>query len=138
MSNQQNDMHEVVPILDQIKRNVGRQTREFSADNLRALKRRRIRGYVATGRRRHREATPTSDPWRMQKPYACEMRTRLRRGGHRSRYRLRKQTVEPVFGQIKGAKGFRQFLMRGLEKVRGEWDLLCTAHNIGKLYKAMG
>ena len=144
VSNQQSDMHEVVPILDQIKSNVGRQAREFSADmgycseaNLKALNRRRIRGYVATGRRRHRESTPTSDPWRMQQPYACAMRARLRRGGHRSRYRLRKQTVEPVFGQIKGAKGFRQFLMRGLAKVRGEWDLLCTAHNIGKLYKAM-
>jgi len=145
VSNRQNDMHEVVPILNQIKRNVGNQAREFSADmgycseaNLKTLKRRRIRGYVATGRRRHHEATPTSDPERMQQPYACEMRARLRRGGHRSRYRLRKQTVEPVFGQIKGAKGFRQFLMRGLEKVRGEWDLLCTAHNIGKLYKALG
>ena len=145
VSNKQSDMHEVVPILDQIKRNVGRQAREFSADmgycseeNLKTLKKRRVRGYVATGRRRHRDATPTSDPWRMQQPYAREMRARLRRGGHRSRYRLRKQTVEPVFGQIKGAKGFRQFLMRGLDKVRGEWDLLCTAHNLGKLYKAMG
>ncbi len=145
VSNKQSDMHEVVPILDQIKRTMGRQVREFSADmgycsegNLKTLKRRRIRGYVATGRRRHREATATGDPWRMQQPYACEMRARLRRGGYRSRYRLRKQTVEPVFGQIKEAKGFRQFLMRGLEKVRGEWDLLCTAHNIGKLYKAMG
>ena len=57
--------------------------------------------------------------------------------GHRSRYRLRKQTVEPVFGQIKEAKGFRQFLMRGLKKVRGEWDLICTAHNLNKLYKAL-
>ena len=44
--------------------------------------------------------------------------TRLRRAGHRSRYRLRKQVVEPVFGQIKQARGFRQFLLRGIEKVR--------------------
>lgn len=49
---------------------------------------------------------------------------------------LRKQTVEPVFGQIKEARGFRQFLMRGLEKVKGEWSLICTAHNILKLYRA--
>jgi transposase len=143
VSNQQSDMHELVPILDQIKRNVGRQARELSADmgycceeNLKTLKRRRIRGYVATGRRRHRDATPTSDPWRMQQPYACEMRTRLRRGGHRSRYRLRKQTPEPVFGQIKEARGFRQFLMRGLDKVRREWSLICTAHNLLKLQAA--
>jgi IS5 family transposase len=64
------------------------------------------------------------------------MRQRLRRAGHRSRYRLRKQTVEPVFGQIKQARGFRQFLLRGIEKVRAEWTLLCTVHNLLKLAKA--
>jgi hypothetical protein len=41
--------------------------------------------------------------------------------------------VEPVFGQIKGARGFRQFLLRGLEKVKHEWALICTAHNLTKL-----
>jgi len=61
------------------------------------------------------------------------MRTCLRRGGWRSRYRLRKHTVEPVFGQIKEARGFRQFLRRGLENVTGEWALLCTVHNLLKL-----
>ena len=64
------------------------------------------------------------------------MRTRLKRGGHRSRYRLRKQTVEPVFGQIKAARGFRQFLLRGLGKVRDEWRLVCIAHNLLKLARA--
>jgi hypothetical protein len=52
------------------------------------------------------------------------------------RYRLRKQIVEPVFGQIKQARGFRQFLLRGLAKVRAEWALICTAHNLVKLAKA--
>ena len=61
------------------------------------------------------------------------MRTRLRRGGRRSHYRLRKHTVEPVFGQIKEARGFRQFLRRGLNNVAGEWALLCTVHNLLKL-----
>ena len=61
------------------------------------------------------------------------MTTRLRRAGHRSRYRLRKQVVEPVFGQIKQARGFRQFLLRGLEKVKAEWAMICTAHNLRKL-----
>jgi Transposase DDE domain len=55
----------------------------------------------------------------------------------RSRYRLRKQIVEPVFGQIKQARGFRQFLLRGLEAVQAEWALICTAHNITKLAKAI-
>ncbi len=47
--------------------------------------------------------------------------------------RLRKQTVEPVFGQIKQARGFRQFLLRGREKVTCEWAMICTAHNLAKL-----
>jgi hypothetical protein len=64
------------------------------------------------------------------------MKRRLEQGGYWSRYRLRKLTVEPVFGQIKEARGFRQFLLRGLAWVRGEWRLACTAHNLLKLLKA--
>ena len=45
------------------------------------------------------------------------------------------QTVEPVFGQIKQGRGFRQFLLRGLEKVQGEWSLICTTHNLLKLFR---
>lgn len=59
----------------------------------------------------------------------ASMRERLKRGGWRSPYRLRKQVVEPVFGQIKQAMGFRQFLLRGLAKAKAEWSLVCTAHN---------
>jgi hypothetical protein len=61
------------------------------------------------------------------------MAAKIKSGGHASPYRLRKQVVEPVFGQIKQARGFRQFLLRGVEKVRGEWALICTAHNLLKL-----
>ena len=64
------------------------------------------------------------------------MAERLTRAGRRSRYRPRKQVVEPVFGQIKQARGFRQFLLRGLDQVRGEWAMICTAHNLLKLAKA--
>lgn len=64
------------------------------------------------------------------------MRTRLSRGGYRSRCRLRKRMVEPVFGQVKQAGGFRQFLLRGLDKVAGERSLICTAHNLLKLAAA--
>jgi hypothetical protein len=64
------------------------------------------------------------------------MADKIRRAGRRSRYRLRKHTAEPVFGQIKQPRGFRQFLLRGLNQVRGEWAMICTAHNILKLYKA--
>jgi len=61
------------------------------------------------------------------------MRAKIKVGGHDSPYRLRKQVVEPVFGQIKQARGFRQFLLRGFEKVCAEWALICTAHNLLKL-----
>jgi hypothetical protein len=61
------------------------------------------------------------------------MRQKIKSGGYASPYRLRKQLPEPVFGQIKQARGFRQFLMRGIEKVRAEWALVCTAHNLLKL-----
>ena len=50
-------------------------------------------------------------------------------------YALRKAIVEPVFGQIKQARGFRQFLLRGLEKVQMEWALICLTHNILKLHR---
>ena len=58
-----------------------------------------------------------------------------RPGGVGSVYALRMQTVEPVFGQIKQGRGFRQFLLRGLEKVNGEWSLICTGHNLLKLFR---
>jgi hypothetical protein len=61
------------------------------------------------------------------------MRAKLKAGGHASPYRLRKQLPEPVFGQVKEARGFRQFLLRGLENVSGEWALVCAAHNLLKL-----
>ena len=61
------------------------------------------------------------------------MREKIKAGGHGSPYRLRKQLPEPVFGQIKQARGFRQFLLRGLEKVQAEWSIVCTAHNLLKL-----
>jgi hypothetical protein len=71
------------------------------------------------------------------RPWDVEQQTlRRKRGGWRSRYRLRKQTVEPVFGQMKWARGFRQFLTRGLEMVRTEWSLVCTAHDVLKLEAA--
>jgi transposase len=63
------------------------------------------------------------------------MRSKLKAGGHASPYRLRKQLPEPVFGQVKQARGFRQFLLRGFEKVRAEWAMICTTHNLLKLFQ---
>ena len=68
------------------------------------------------------------------KPLMQAMADKIRRAGGASRYRLPKQVVEPVFGQIKQARGFRQFLLRGFHKVQAEWSMLCTAHNLLKLH----
>jgi transposase len=140
LSNNGSDQAQLAPLLDAIKVNLGRNPDEASADagycsaaNLRTLSRRRIKGYIASGRQQH--GTKAAIAKRPAKPGSllARMTTRLRRAGHRSRYRLRKQVVEPVFGQIKQARGFRQFLLRGIEKVKAEWTMICTAHNLRKL-----
>lgn len=136
-----NDQKELVPMVATIRHNTGRKVAELSADagycseeNLKELHRRRIRGYVATGRQKHGATTATgADRQRGRRVRA--MALRLKRAGRRSRYRLRKVIVEPVFGQIKQAMGFRQFLLRGFQKVSGEWSLVCTALNLRKLAK---
>ena len=141
IGNTGSDQDQLVPMLDAIEQATGRLPDELSADagycsedNLKALEERNVRGYVATGRQRHgtKSATGTG-PVRSGSRRAA-MRLRLRRGGHNSRYRLRKITIEPVFGQIKQARGFRQFLLRGRRKVCLEWALICMAHNLNKLH----
>ena len=89
-----------------------------SAANLRTLGRRRIAGYVATGRQKHGTACATAKKPAAPGSLIAKMTAKLKRAGYRSRYRLRKQIVEPVFGQIKQARGFRQFLLRSIDKVR--------------------
>jgi transposase len=145
LTNNASDAPQLVPMVQAIKANTGRQAEELSADagycsedNLKELNRRHIRGYVATGRQRHGQSCATRAHRTPSGTRVQAMQGRLKQGGLRSRYRLRKQIVEPVFGQIKQARGFRQCLLRGLEKVAGEWSLLCTAHNLLKLAAATG
>ena len=64
------------------------------------------------------------------------MARKLRTKKGRETYAKRKGMIEPIFGQIKHARGFRQFLLRGLEKMRGEWRLLCLTHNLLKLFQS--
>ena len=139
-----NDRQQLAPMVAQIKQQTGRQARELSADagycsedNFRELNRRHIRGYIATGRHPHGHASAGGSRHAKGGTRTRAMQVTLRRGGYRSRYRLRKQTVEPVFGQIKQARGFRQVLLRGIEKVTQEWSLVCLAHNLLKLAKAL-
>ena len=129
------DQDGLLPLLDATAANAERLPDEVSADNgfcpeasLAGLVGRGVRGYVATGRAKHPDKGKSSGG-----PLTAAMRRRLRQGGHRSRYRLRKRIVEPVFGQIKAARGFRQLLLRGVEEVTCEWALICTAHNLAKL-----
>ena len=133
------DQDQLVPLIDAIGDSLGREPREASADagylseaNLKAMAGRDISAYVAIGRAKH----PAEINRKIVGPLTQAMRDKLKRAGWRSRYRLRKQIVEPVFGQIKQARGFRQFLLRGIEKVRAEWALICTAHNLTKLASA--
>jgi transposase len=134
------DRHQLVPLIEAIRAGNGELPAEVSADsdylseaNLEYLEQQGIRGYVATGKQQHDRPAPTLERRARKGPRTQAMRQRLQRGGWRSRYRLRKQTAEPVFGQIKAGRGMRQFLLRGRDKVSAEWALLCTVHNLLKL-----
>jgi len=150
-----NDRRQLAPMTDAIETNLGRKPEQLSADsgycsnaNIEALETRGIDGYIAPGRTKDTAdgaaeasmaappagASATASPEPASAPTRVEaMREKIKAGGHDSPYRLRKQLPEPVFGQIKQARGFRQFLLRGLEKVQAEWSIVCTAHNLLKL-----
>ncbi len=137
------DQKQLEPMIEAMEASAGELPEELSADagycseeNLKLLKRKGIRGHVATGRRRHGKETATGARPRREGTCRAEMDRRLKREGRDGRYRLRKTAVEPVFGQIKQARRFRQFLMRGVENARREWTLVCIAHNLNKLVSA--
>jgi transposase len=133
------DHGQLVGLIEGIEANLGARPKEASADsgylseaNLQAMADRGISAYVATGRAKH----PAEVKRNISGPLTRAMTDKLKRAKWRSRYRLRKQVVEPVFGQIKQARGFRQFLLRSIEKVQAEWAMICTAHNLTKLVRA--
>lgn len=108
------DSRALVPLVDNARAHLRRKPREVSGDagfanegNLDALKQRRITAYLAAGRARHGQPDAIGRRKLTKTPLMRAMATRLKRAGRRSRYRLRKQVVEPVFGQIKQARGFR-------------------------------
>ena len=134
------DQSQLTPMIEAIEAQTGRPPNELSADagycsedNLETLEAHAIRGYIATGRQKHGTAAAVSTKAVPPQSRRAAMTRRLKQGGRRSRYRLRKITIEPVFGHIKQARGFRQFLLRGLGQVRHEWALICIAHNLNKL-----
>ena len=143
-TNQTSDKQQAVAMMEETIDNVGAIPREVSADagyysakavdELYALG---VDPFVAPEQTRHGRVVSPAPRGRI--PIHLSPRDRMRRKLQtrrgRQRYALRMQTVEPVFGQIKQGRGFRQFLLRGLEKVNGEWSLICTGHNLLKLFR---
>jgi transposase len=144
-----NDKEQLIPMVATIERQSGQRPEGVLADsgycsekNLQALESAdnpndRIHGYIATERQKHdeyREPCPRG-PLPAGATRVDRMRRKLKTKAGKAVYAARKTIVEPVFGQIKHARGFRQFLLRGIDKVRAEWSLLCMTHNVLKLYR---
>ncbi len=139
------DAEQLQPAVQALIRGLHRRPRVVLADagywseaNVVALQARGIEPFMATGRRKHREPVPVVP--RGRPPADLTVKQRMARTlatlrGH-GLYARRKAIVEPPFGQIKHARGFRQFLRRGLRAVGEEWALICTSHNLLKLYGA--
>jgi len=137
------DTRSLPALVDQVRANTGRSPRRVLADagyasddNFAALDDRGIDAYIALGRDRH--GAPVPPPPRGRIPASLSRRERmgrkLRTKAGRAHYARRKAIVEPVFGQIKEARGFRRFSLRGLEAVQAEWMLVAAVHNLGKLF----
>lgn len=144
-----NDKEQLLTMVGQVERQSGQRPDEVLADsgycseeNLEQLEsaknpERRVEGYIATGRQKHGEHMEPCPrgPLPKNATRVDRMRRKLRTKAGKAVYAARKAIVEPVFGQIKQARGFRQFLLRGIGKVRAEWSLVCLTHNILKLYR---
>ena len=144
VSNQASDAVHLLPMLERIQANTGQQPDMFIADagycstaNLEACEERGLNAYISTSRQQHGHRPR---PSRGRAPKDLDARGRmdrkLRSVSGQAIYALRKTVVEPVFGQIKGARRLDRFRLRGLEKVNGEWTLMATTHNILKLFRA--
>lgn len=142
VTQQTNDNRQLLPMLDQVRENLGRDPQAASADagywsgaSVTHESVANIDLHVATGRDKHTEITaPASDPPRDGTAAKEAMRHKLRTESGRAIYKMRKAIVEPVFGQIKEQRGFRRFSLRGLNHVRCEWKLVCAASNLRKLF----
>jgi transposase len=139
-----NDKQQMVPLIEAIEEQCGQKPKEVLADNgycsdenLKYLARERMEGFVATGKQKHsqRREPCQRGPLPREASRVERMERKLETKVGAAVYATRKFIVEPVFGQIKQARGFRQFLLRGIEKVRGEWALICRTHNLLKFHK---
>jgi transposase len=142
VTNQPPDVEHFIPMMEQVGSNCGRMPRSSSADagyfseaNAEWALNQGIDAHIATGRRKHDEPAP-SVRGRPRKDLTLKemMARKLATRAGAKIYSRRKVIAEPPFGQIKSARGFRQFLLRGLAKVRGEWSLISLTHNLLKLH----
>ena len=139
-----NDKQQVVPMLAAVENQSGQMPTQLLADsgycserNLEHLEQKPVDVYIATGSQKHGHQPERCKPGPLP-PGATRvdrMRRKIQTKTGAAVYAARKSIVEPVFGQIKRARGFTQFLLRGINKVRGEWALVCTTHNILKMYR---
>jgi transposase len=145
VTDQPSDKGQATPMMHQVEENTGRRPREmsadagyFSSDEVIKLTTAGIDVYVPPDKISHTTKMPPAPRGRIPRSLsvADRMRRKLRTKQGKKRYALRKELPEPVFGQIKQVRGFRQFLLRGKEKVRAEWQLICTGHNVLKLFGA--
>lgn len=141
-----NDKLEIQPALDELKRlpeKLGKVTQAtadagyFSDTNVGFCEIADITPYIAAGRESHNQslADRFSEPEAIAEDAdaVTKMKHRLKTTDGKAHYAKRKCTVEPVFGVIKSVLGFRQFLLRGIENVKGEWDLVGIAWNLKRL-----
>jgi len=149
VTEQPNDKRQVVPMVDQalenlkaagVKQAVGAavmDTGYYSEANTKALEERALDPYIATERLKHNQEIPPVPRGRIPKDYTAQQRMarKLRTVKGRATYAKRKGIIEPIFGQLKQVLGFRQFSLRGLASMRGEWRLICAVHNLLKLWR---
>ena len=142
-----NDKHQLLPMITTIEQQSGDTPTQLLADagycsdeNLAAVADMTIDAYISTRKQRHGERLGPCPRGPLPKAATCvdRMSRKLHTQAGAAVYAARKAMVEPVIGQIKQARGFRQFLLRGFEKVQGEWALVCATHNILKLYRLCG
>jgi transposase len=144
-TNKPTDRGQAEPMMEKVEENTGRLPRQMSADTgyfssetVTVLTEKGIDIYIPPNKIRHSDFVLASPRGRIPKGLSIidRMRRKLRTKKGQKCYALRKELPEPVFGQIKQVRGFRQFLFRGLDKVSGEWKFICTGHNLLKLFGA--
>ena len=161
LSNQSADAPHLAPMVEQVQATTGQMPRAwsadagfFSADNVATIEQAGGTAYIPPDRQAHAAqplpapvaqvlAAAGLGPADADEPVTgnevkAAMRARLRTEAGRVAYSQRKETAEPVFGQIKERRGLRRFLLRGLAKVQGEWTLWCLTHNLRKIMQALG